>query len=1543
MVVVDRRSAATAEAEENSDSSASSYEWVTDSEASDVEPPAQVLEASMAKTILAMIPFTKAYREAEDAMFELNDMKGMQAEVARTREIKEMLEQGLHEEALVELKNDTIMSFHDFNRTKHAMTLDGKWAFETQRQKVKRMEKEAKSNGLDVATTGGGSGTEGHIRKKLMIRRIFDEQRNWDMAHQTTEFGETINWSGTTNIGEGGDDSGKVDTKHKGCKWRGENDEGVDHMCNNAKLVHPWKTYKDEFGAEVPEQISFCHFHAKFCLDPRKAHGEHLVKIKEPNEFALCNECYVVQMKRPPPALAKFHIPGVTRSARISGLASSKSKDPAGDALNEETICDWKPNRHIIEERGLSCQNKVFRNPDDKSLCRQCGWHVVECCMKHKDADPAKKRIAIPNEHGLCVAHYVSRFGKPPTKMELPYPGMEKKEKEVEYVPTIEDQLKHFLRPKGVGPEMEMPPAEFFEMRPPKTWREKVKRNARKKAHELEIKTVGGMFASRIQRNVRMWQCQSLELKKKAESTALRRHYAATKIQAIARRYVMKEEVAEIKKNTMAAVNLVSRLIRGLLARKMVKRKKAAKVLQRGGLRAVAGALMYAVKSTLEVRHEHDHEEWGNVTLQRYAKGFVTRLRVKQKKEQVRREIISALLMQKIFRGRLGRRRFDHITRDKLWRDANATVIQSAMRRVSATMYVQHRRVTWNAAAVVIQRRGHMYAAIMMAKHQRDAVQKFWDWLAPTLPREAFINLLPRTFYGAQRYEVDQKEVFRMNMAERAMYFKELQAQAEFDANELARGSVGGESSIETTVPGEQFFRKYDPDNIGQVSRMDFGNALADMWEAAGCPLLSQEVKGLISRFDHHNDGWIDYFRFLRFASRHEKPCAIHGRLICADCVSYGKCVRHGLVICKKFKSSSSSPNVCKCGAYISAHEMIPEPNDDEEYDTGYISKEQMDNIFKKEKKPDLEKPARGGEGIQLKNVINMTRYDIEKERDMVVRANNNNRDNGGTGFTTAAYNANFDPMNNAASPAPPKNDGGGVTVKQMLQGVPKDQQLARMESMKSMKGSMKKLTLPVEEGDAAMPPRGRARADTMERTEIAQAPNSLLFKRQAHHDEVKFVNTLPNRDQHWHSIQKNQYQALGHLVPSQHAPMYTESVKMVHHENHLVSYANETFLKREQSMSELEQGFKITTPIPLITDGELRLTTKAVDLYLHIFNRIRDEKLKLIEDDVAFVNFCFNFIVFMERHWRKLCKDIRMGKINKNLPISKEVRESLESAMLPNPKRAKMFEEGLRRLGFHDRASGTKTTNKTVQDGDALNEKKFKRHVLDKIRENEVPNTAREHRIAMDIKLPGDYEEKSFKSSAITHKEKSGMRKTIVAAKSIALVAAERNLRQVQRDMSLEEALGEEDMILEDDMSLSMESYSDVSAGGGSIVSAKSGKSGRSDRTRESKASKGSKASQGSLSSQFNITDEMRKMTIRDYLTLSLDHDETSDSMNVKFPKRLIRRASEGDLRPMTQQNSWPSWRTKSQPVIMRWRKQKKKRSGCVWRLRRLTDSSST
>ena len=101
------------------------------------------------------------------------------------------MDQGLHEDALNEMMGDTTMDFHDFNRTKNIMNIEGTWTFETMRQKLKRLEAEALRNGLG---TPAQSGAEGHVRKKLLVRKIFDEQRKWDLAHSVIDFGEPMNW-----------------------------------------------------------------------------------------------------------------------------------------------------------------------------------------------------------------------------------------------------------------------------------------------------------------------------------------------------------------------------------------------------------------------------------------------------------------------------------------------------------------------------------------------------------------------------------------------------------------------------------------------------------------------------------------------------------------------------------------------------------------------------------------------------------------------------------------------------------------------------------------------------------------------------------------------------------------------------------------------------------------------------------------------------------------------------------------------------------------------------------------------------------------------------------------------------------------------------------------------------------------------------------------------------------------------------------------------------------------------------------------------------
>jgi len=225
-----------------------------------------------------------------------------------------------------------------------------------------------------------------------------------------------------------------------------------------------------------------------------------------------------------------------------------------------------------------------------------------------------------------------------------------------------------------------------------------------------------------------------------------------------------------------------------------------------------------------------------------------------------------------------------------------------------------------------------------------------------------------------------------------------------------------------------------------------------------------------------------------------------------------------------------------------------------------------------------------------------------------------------------------------------------------------------------------------------------------------------------------------------------------------------------------------------------------------------------------------------------------------------------------------------------------------LPQLGFHDRASGTKATAKTVEEDEDKNIRKFKKHVIEKIKASEPPATARDHRLPINMNM--QLEDRSFISNPTTEKERRKTYAASVKSKTLNALVAEEELIKEQREDDNSSQFGHEynlvdDMLIETGSMLSNVSSTDSLKHGGSISSVASSK-----LSRKSKISSGGK----SLSSQFNVTDEMRKMTLRDYFTLSLDYDETTDAMNTKFPRKLIRRGSESDLRPMSMQNLFKS-----------------------------------
>ena len=64
-------------------------------------------------------------------------------------------------------------------------------------------------------------------------------------------------------------------------------------------------------------------------------------------------------------------------------------------------------------------------------------------------------------------------------------------------------------------------------------------------------------------------------------------------------------------------------------------------------------------------------------------------------------------------------------------------------------------------------------------------------------------------------------------------------------------------------------------------------------------------------------------------------------------------------------------------------------------------------------------------------------------------------------------------------------------------------------------------------------------------------------------------------------------------------------------------------------------------------------------------------------------MEFVFNHYVFLERHWMKLIRDCRDGKINKYLPISKEQLKETSSWLQSMPERSMNLKAAFEKLNF--------------------------------------------------------------------------------------------------------------------------------------------------------------------------------------------------------------------------------------------------------------------
>lgn len=171
-------------------------------------------------------------------------------------------------------------------------------ALESEKERIKVIKALADANDYDAALKNLMTDAAGDFH-------YFNQIKASTMRERHDEIFSRVNGSMHSK-----DQSSNPDGVRRVCYWVGKNDRGHQLRCHNKSVNHPYDRVPDNLGVLRPKQLDFCYYHVRYCINTPH-HGDRPMKISVANEFAFCNECYVMQNGHPPKEMMR--VPGTRR------------------------------------------------------------------------------------------------------------------------------------------------------------------------------------------------------------------------------------------------------------------------------------------------------------------------------------------------------------------------------------------------------------------------------------------------------------------------------------------------------------------------------------------------------------------------------------------------------------------------------------------------------------------------------------------------------------------------------------------------------------------------------------------------------------------------------------------------------------------------------------------------------------------------------------------------------------------------------------------------------------------------------------------------------------------------------------------------------------------------------------------------------------------------------------------------------------------------------------------------------------------------------
>ena len=1104
--------------------------------------------------------------------------------------------------------------------------------------------------------------------------------------------------------------------QHVSCHWQYlDHKNGKTYYCTNAKEEHPLL---------LEEGARFCKYHMKLCVNDHTNRGNDNRKfqqIQAPNRHALCDDCWHEKLTGFPRKIHEFRIPGVytvkeenyKRLANVQAATTASDASGGTDEEQEKPKCRFRKT-NMSTMRRMFCTAEPIRHRVTKAQLFECGWHQKNCIAAHTGKPP---KIEIPNELGVCVAHYISITGSKPSTIAFHWtqiPTVAYKRNELRIAPR-----KHSLAPRGMPAWKAAKIKERMERQQVRTDDDGSSNNLFEDETPLseilmnQVKNLARYVYTMIPAppvpviKAKFFLKQQLfvyRLKKKYPKKALiiqrtyrgylgrnrarllrerahrnKRDHSAVIIQRLVRKFLGSYYAKIYLSKRKLAAATINRVARGYLSRRRLRRKLRAIQIQKN-IRGFLGRIKAGGKRILRgLEDDKIDRVWANKILWTACRRWLARRRRVYWYVPDTREEDAAFLLQRNIRGFLGRQK---AKRQAIWIAKYHFAIQWFQRRTRGFIARKY------FGSDVIPRLNATKLFQRVWRGQRDRREKVeperlklhnaWNWLKPTLPRKAFEQFMPRSAYdvqgggrpaiipadklGGKSDSSTIKLIRYLTMCKDGVEGVEVVDKGSKLKNtdySLATADQLKKKKKELKLAKrrwpKKYFLRYDPEASGVISKRQFREAL----HACGHYLSPDQVTALTQRFDPSQVGWVNYENFLTYVLAQTSPCTRHRAWGCALCVTHKSCLKCN---CHKFKQEPSGgylgySEVCECGHYKTMHLLEPLPRMDKEYKEGEAyTKSQLK--FMLEYEGDRFIPE-GIKGSKLPDTIFETAYTY---KDLKATLNNvDDRVAGRMEIEPMEKTTKADHTGSIAYIKLYKHVIGSIatTSENVLNDLNGDTGWNDCTEPRSTKTGF---ALPTEHGSGHLTSVGDVKA-----------PAKLSKQAEAKLEEIAFQKAEVEREL------KSDPRSTSFGIRERVNAAKDEEQDLLPGVAANVS-----------NLEIYETKFTLTRPLPFIGGKTLQMRTDMVDMFIEVLLAFSDRKLGLLENDQLFAQYVYNIFTFLDRHWKKIVSSLRLGTLHYELPIDKGRKEMVETHLEPMPKRSLWLDKKLKKLGFHRRASNS-------------------------------------------------------------------------------------------------------------------------------------------------------------------------------------------------------------------------------------------------------------